>query len=151
MRCHFTTSARLIDDTKFWKKTHSKPIFLDAHCQAMSISRTEILRRKAETEVEKLRSIKVLESVSWGHLSYVQNPVFWNLISEIWCLKSEFSSTLARSFPAFWKFLIEENSDGQNLQNFYAILCNPWISSAMAMAMSIYRTLCVLVLTGPSL
>ena len=26
-----------------------------------------------------------------------------------------------------------------------AILCNPWISSAMAMAMSIYRTLCVLV------
>ena len=25
------------------------------------------------------------------------------------------------------------------------ILCNPWISSAMAMAMSIYRTLCVLV------
>ena len=31
------------------------------------------------------------------------------------------------------------------LQNFYAILCNPWISSAMTMAMSIYRTLCVLV------
>ena len=26
-----------------------------------------------------------------------------------------------------------------------AIFCNPWISSAMAMAMSIYRTLCVLV------
>ena len=28
---------------------------------------------------------------------------------------------------------------------FYAILCNPWISSAIAMAMSIYGTLCVLV------
>ena len=41
---------------------------------------------------------------------------------------------------------VEENSEAQNLQNFYAILCNPWISSAMAMAMSIYRTLCVLVL-----
>ena len=26
-----------------------------------------------------------------------------------------------------------------------ALLCNPWISSAMAMAMSIFRTLCVLV------
>ena len=25
-----------------------------------------------------------------------------------------------------------------------AIFCNPWITSAMAMAMSIYRTLCVL-------
>ena len=37
------------------------------------------------------------------------------------------------------------------LQNFYAILCNPWISSAMAMAMSIYRTLCVLVFLKISL
>ena len=27
----------------------------------------------------------------------------------------------------------------------FVILCNPWISSAMAMAMSIYETLCVLV------
>ena len=34
----------------------------------------------------------------------------------------------------------------ENLQNIYAILHNPWISSATAMAMSIYRTLCVLVL-----
>ena len=32
-----------------------------------------------------------------------------------------------------------------------AILCNPWISSAMAMAMSIYRTLCVLVFLKISL
>ena len=37
---------------------------------------------------------------------------------------------------------VKENSEAQN---FNAILCNPWISSAMAMAMSIYRTLCVLV------
>ena len=44
---------------------------------------------------------------------------------------------------------VEENSEAQNLQNFYAILCNPWISSAMAMAMSIYRTLCVLVFSCP--
>ena len=28
-------------------------------------------------------------------------------------------------------------------------ICSPWISSAMAMAMSIYRTLCVLVLYFP--
>ena len=40
----------------------------------------------------------------------------------------------------------KENAEAQNLQNFNGILCNPWISSAMAMAMSIYRTLCVLVL-----
>ena len=39
---------------------------------------------------------------------------------------------------------VKENSEAQNLQNL-PILCNPWISSAMAMAMSIYRTLCVLV------
>ena len=37
---------------------------------------------------------------------------------------------------------VKENSEAQN---FNAILCNPWISSAMAIAMSIYRTLCVLV------
>ena len=37
---------------------------------------------------------------------------------------------------------VKENSEAQN---FNAIFCNPWISSAMAMAMSIYRTLCVLV------
>ena len=40
---------------------------------------------------------------------------------------------------------VKENSEAQNLQNFNAILCNPWISSAMAMAMSINRTLSVLV------
>ena len=41
--------------------------------------------------------------------------------------------------------IVQENSEAQNLQNL-PILCNPWISSAMAMAMSIYRTLCVLVI-----
>ena len=40
---------------------------------------------------------------------------------------------------------VKENPEAQNLQNFDAILRNPWISPAMAMAMSIYRTLCVLV------
>ena len=40
---------------------------------------------------------------------------------------------------------VKENSEAQNLQNFDAILRNPWISSAMTMAMSIYRTLCVLI------
>ena len=34
---------------------------------------------------------------------------------------------------------VEENSEAQNLQNL-PILCNPWIFSAMAMAMSIYST-----------
>ena len=43
---------------------------------------------------------------------------------------------------------VEENSEAQNLQNL-PILCNPWICSAMAMAMSIYRTLCVLVYFKP--
>ena len=33
----------------------------------------------------------------------------------------------------------------ENLQNFHVIFCNPWISSAMAMSMSIYRTIGVLV------
>ena len=37
---------------------------------------------------------------------------------------------------------VEENSEAQNLHNF-PTLCNPWISSAMAMAMSICRTLCI--------
>ena len=45
----------------------------------------------------------------------------------------------------------QENPKVKNLQNFDAILCNPWISSAMAMAMSIYRTLCVLVFSKISL
>ena len=40
---------------------------------------------------------------------------------------------------------VKENSKAQILQNFNVILCNLWISSAMAMSMSIYRTLCVLV------
>ena len=40
---------------------------------------------------------------------------------------------------------VNENSEAQKLQNFNAILCNPRIFSAMAMTMSIYRTLCVLV------
>ena len=39
---------------------------------------------------------------------------------------------------------VEENSEAQNFQNL-PILCNPWIFSAMALAMSIYRTLCVFV------
>jgi len=43
--------------------------------------------------------------------------------------------------PPLGSAIVKENSEAQNLQNFNAILCNPWISSAMAMAMSIYRTL----------
>ena len=42
---------------------------------------------------------------------------------------------------------MKEIKETMNPHHFYAILCNPWISSAMAMAMSIYRTLCVLVCT----
>ena len=40
---------------------------------------------------------------------------------------------------------VKENSEAQKFQNFNAAFCNPWIFSAMAMSMSIYRTLCVLV------
>ena len=40
---------------------------------------------------------------------------------------------------------VKENSEAQKFQNFNATFCNPWIFSAMAMSMSIYRTLCVLV------
>ena len=54
-------------------------------------------------------------------------------------------SNFGKKFLSFLLAKVKENSEAQNLQNFYAILCNPWISSAMAMAMSIYRTLCVLV------
>ena len=46
---------------------------------------------------------------------------------------------------------VKENSEAQNLQNNNAIFWNPWIFSAMAMAMSIYRTLCVLVFLKISL
>ena len=52
---------------------------------------------------------------------------------------------MGTEFLSFLLAKVKENSEAQNLQNFCAILCNPWISSAMAMAMSIYRTLCVLV------
>ena len=45
---------------------------------------------------------------------------------------------------------VQENSEAQNLQNL-PILCNPWISSAIGMAMSIYMTLCVLVFLKISL
>ena len=51
----------------------------------------------------------------------------------------------ARSFSDFWETSFQSQ---KILQNFYAIFCNPWIPSAMAMAMSIYRTLCVLVRVG---
>ena len=57
--------------------------------------------------------------------------------SQIWSVGTEFLS--------FHLAKVKENPEAQILQNFYAILCNTWISSAMAMAMSIYRTLCVLV------
>ena len=45
------------------------------------------------------------------------------------------------SFPRLWQEVselakVEENSEAQKLQNL-PILCNPWISSAMAMTMSI--------------
>ena len=66
-----------------------------------------------------------------------------SLKSQVWSVGTEFLS--------FHLPKIKENSEAQNLQNFYAILCNPWISSAMAMAMSIYRTLCVLVFLKISL
>ena len=55
---------------------------------------------------------------------------------------------ISLSFSAL--FSCQSQRKLRNLQNFYAIPCNPWISSAMAMAMSIYRTLCVLV-WNPSL
>ena len=51
------------------------------------------------------------------------------------------------SFPGLWQEVSQLSEKllakvEENLQNIYAILCNPWISSAMAMAMSIYRTVC---------
>ena len=52
----------------------------------MSTSRSEILRRKkAETEVEKLPSVKVLESVSYRDISSsdVLNLIYKKNISEI--------------------------------------------------------------------
>ena len=57
-------------------------------------------------------------------------------------IPSKFLSFL-RNSEAFCK--AKKNSEAQNLHNFNTILCNPLISSALAMAMSIYRTLCVLV------
>ena len=58
---HYT---QLEFDSQIWM------IFRCSLPKAMSISRSEILRRKAgaETEVEKLPSVKVLESVSLGYL-----------------------------------------------------------------------------------
>ena len=41
--------------------------------------------------------------------------------------------------------VLSKSKKTQKLKNFNAIFCYPWIFSAMAMAMSIYRTLCVLV------
>ena len=61
---------------------------------------------------------------------------------------SGFALALARSFSESW---VKENFEAQNLQNFFVKLCNPWISSAMAMAMRIYETLCVLVFLKISL
>ena len=53
---------------------------------------------------------------------------------------------MGTEFPSFHLAKVKENREAQNLQNFYAILCNLCISSAMAMAMSMYRTLCVLLI-----
>ena len=50
-----------------------------------------------------------------------------------------------QSLRRIWVQLFAKAKENSEAQNFNAIFCNPWISSAMAMAMSIYRTLCVLV------
>ena len=52
--------------------------------------------------------------------------------------------------PVQLKLLVKVNKNPE-AQNFNTIHCNPWISSAMVMAMSIYRTLCVLVFLKISL
>ena len=59
--------------------------------KAMSISRSEIFRKKAETENSNLLSVKVLESVCLGHLlQWCLKSDFGNKISEILFLKSDF-------------------------------------------------------------
>ena len=104
----------------------------------MSIPRSEILRRsggenknltRAQRVLKMLIAIAIAEEIKGLHSS-ASFLRLWQDVSE----KAE--KLLAK---------VEENSEAQNLQNL-PILCNPWISSAMAMAMSIYRTLCVLVI-----
>ena len=51
----------------------------------------------------------------------------------------------AQGGPPIGSAKVKENSESEKFQNFNATFCNPLIFSAMAMAMSIYRTLCVLV------
>ena len=53
-----------------------------------------------------------------------------------------------KEFPSFLKISCQNQRKHRRskLAELFEILCNPWISSAMAMAMSIYRTLCVLVI-----
>ena len=55
------------------------------------------------------------------------------------------NNKIFKDYGYMWGTKLEESSAGF-WHHCNAILCNPWISSAMAMAMSICRTLCVLVL-----
>ena len=69
--------------------------------------------------------------------------VFFNFV---WQKVSQKAEKLLANVKEDFSF----SEEAQNLQNL-PILWNPWISSAMTMAMSIYRTLCVLVFFAPSL
>ena len=108
-------------------------------------------------------SVKVLESVSWREISRSEilrkqeHKVSYrcSLPSPLQKRSKDWEDLKVLSFWIFldWSQEVSQISEKllskvkENLQNFHAIFCNPWISSAMAMAMSINRTLCVLVST----
>ena len=104
---------------------------------AMSISRSEILKgEKQEHKVSYRCSLpSPLQKRSKDYKGLGGSSIF-ELLScfRLWQEVSE--KLLSEKLLA----KVVENSEPQNLQKL-PILCNPWISSAMAMAMSIYSTL----------
>ena len=141
----------------------------------MSISRSEILRKKKKSggpEVEKLPSVKVLESPKAMLIEHLWEWQFWgkqehkvsyrcSLPSPLqkrskdqkgwhWC-QNPAEDLLASTLKITRSSKTMDTCGALNSKSpllgsgTNAILFDPWIFSAMAMAMSIYRTLCVLV------
>ena len=123
----------------------------------MSISRSEILRKKKKQEHKVSYRCSLpspLQKRSKDSKELHCRFASFELLSFLWLWKEV--SQKAEKLLA--KVKEKENSEARvveptffawfepkHLQNLNANLRNPWISSAMAMAMSIYRTLCVLV------
>ena len=131
---------------KGWKSSFSRQhcrlsTFTFFRCslpKALSISRSEIFRKQEHKVSYKcsLPSLLQKRSKDQKGLHWCQNPAEDLLASTLKITRSSKTMDTCGALNSRSPLL----GSGTN-----AILFDPWIFSAMAMAMSIYRTLCVLV------